>query len=88
MLIIVLFHKVINIKICFVTKGWLYYMKSASIKIQIESLEQQLRVLKSKIGNKKTAKAFSDLYGFFEGKMNFSLDEIKQHQYSLKGPLK
>ena len=59
-------------------------MKEASIKIQIESLEHQLKVLKSKIVPSKNKKTISDLYGIFKGKMDFSLEEIKKHQYSFK----
>lgn len=61
-------------------------MKDALIKLQIESLEQQLKVLKAKIVSKKAKeKTLSDLYGIFEGKMDMSLEEIKQHEYALKG---
>jgi hypothetical protein len=59
-------------------------MKNASIKIQIESLEQQLKVLKSKIVHTKNKKAFSTLYGIFEGKMDFKLDEIQKYKYTCK----
>lgn len=60
-------------------------MKEALIKLQIESLEQQLKVLKSKIVSPKNGKTLSDLYGVCEGKMNLSLEEIKEYEYSLKG---
>lgn len=60
-------------------------MKDALIKLQIQSLEQQLRVLKAKITFKKEKKrTLSDLYGIFEVKMNFSLDEIRRYEYTLK----
>ena len=59
-------------------------MKEALIKLQIESLEQQLKVLKSKIGSLKKRKTLSELYGAFEGKMDLSLEEIKQYEYSFK----
>jgi hypothetical protein len=59
-------------------------MKNASIKIQIESLEQQLKVLKSKIVHTKNKKSFSTLYGIFEGKMDFELDEIQKYKYTCK----
>ena len=60
-------------------------MKDALIKLQIENLEQQLRVLKAKITFKKEKrKTLSDLYGIFEGKMNFPLDEMRKYEYSLK----
>ena len=55
-------------------------MKEASIKIQIQSIEHQLKVLKSKIVPSKNKKTISDLYGIFKGKMDFSLEEIKKHQ--------
>jgi hypothetical protein len=59
-------------------------MKETMIKLQIESLEQQLKVLKSKIVTKKKKKTLSDLYGAYEGKMDLSLEEIKKYEYSLK----
>ena len=59
-------------------------MKESSIKIQIQSLEHQLKVLKSKIVPSKNKKNISGLYGIFKGKMDFSLEEIKKHQYSFK----
>ncbi|MGR3311396.1 MAG: hypothetical protein ACUZ77_11570 [Candidatus Brocadiales bacterium] len=62
-------------------------MKEALIKLQIESLEQQLKVLKSKIVSPKKGKSLSDLYGIYEGKMNLSLEEIREYEYSLKDKL-
>jgi hypothetical protein len=60
-------------------------MKDTLIKLQIESLEQQLRVLKAKVTfKKKKKKTLSDLYGIFENKINLSLEEIKKHEYSVK----
>ncbi len=59
-------------------------MKKALIKLQVESLEQQLRVLKSKIALGKGRKTLSDLYGVFEGKMDLSLEDIKKHEYSFQ----
>lgn len=58
-------------------------MKEALIKLQIKSLEQQLKVLKAKTVSKKEEKKFlSDLYGIFEGKIDLSLEEIKKHEYT------
>ena len=59
-------------------------MKDALIKLQIESLEQQLKVLKARIVSRKKGKTLSDLYGVFEGKIDMSLEEIRQYEYSLK----
>ncbi len=59
-------------------------MKEALIKLQIESLEQQLRVLKSKVVSPKGEKKLADLYGIFEGKMDLSLAEIKELEYSIQ----
>lgn len=59
-------------------------MKEALIKMQVESLEQQLKVLKSKIVSLKKSKTLSELYGAFEGKMDLSLEEIKKYEYSFK----
>ena len=56
-------------------------MEDMIIKLQIESIEQQLKILKAKIFKKKSHKKLSDLYGIFEGKMDFSLEEIKKHEY-------
>lgn len=54
-------------------------MKDALIKLQIESLEQQLKVLKAKIvSRKEKEKTLSDLYGVFEGKTDLSFEEIKR----------
>lgn len=58
-------------------------MDDMLIKLQIESIEQQLKILKAKIFKKKSPKKFSDLYGIFEGKMDFSLEEIKKHEYPI-----
>ncbi|MBI5199397.1 MAG: hypothetical protein HZA09_05200 [Nitrospirae bacterium] len=57
-------------------------MKETLIKLQIESLEQQLKVLKSKMVSAKKGKTLSDLYGIFEGKMDLSLEEISKYEYS------
>lgn len=62
-------------------------MKESLIKLQIESLEQQLKVLKTKIVSPKKGKTLSDLYGVYEGKMNLSLEEIRECEYSLKDRL-
>ena len=59
-------------------------MKEALIKLQIESMEQQLQVLKSKIVSPKRGKSLSDLFGIFEGKMDISLEDIKKYEYSCK----
>jgi len=59
-------------------------MKEAVIKLQIESLEQQLKVLKSKLVPKKDKKTLSALYGVFEGKIDLSLEEIEKDEYSFK----
>ncbi len=60
-------------------------MKDAMLKLQIGSLEQQLKVLKAKvISRKEKGKTLSDLYGFFESKMDLSLEEIKRYEYSYK----
>lgn len=60
-------------------------MKDTLIKLQIESLEQQLRVLKAKITlRKEKGRTLSDLYGIFENKINLSFEDIKRYEYSLK----
>lgn len=60
-------------------------MKESMIKLQIESLEQQMKVLKSKIVFPKKEKTLSTMYGIFEGKMDISLEEIKKYEYSFEG---
>jgi|GEM_PF-1147813 len=62
-------------------------MREALIKLQIGSLEQQLKVLRSKISISRKKKALSDLYGIYEGKFDLSLEEIKKHEYSFEGKL-
>lgn len=62
-------------------------MKESLIKLQIESLEQQLKVLKTKIVSPKKGKTLSNLYGIYEGKMSLSLEEIREYEYSLKDKL-
>jgi len=57
-------------------------MREALIKLQIGSLEQQLKVLRSKISISKKKRVLSDLYGIYEGKFDLSLEEIKRHAYS------
>jgi len=59
-------------------------MKEALIKLQIESLEQQLKVLKSKLVIKQDGKTLSDLHGICAGKMDLSLEEIRKYEYSSK----
>ncbi|MDI6889489.1 MAG: hypothetical protein QMC83_00900 [Thermodesulfovibrionales bacterium] len=56
-------------------------MEDNIIKLQIESIEQQLKILKAKIFKKKTPKKLSSLYGIFEGKLDFPLEEIKKYEY-------
>ncbi len=55
-------------------------MEEATLKLQIESIEQQLKVLKAKIVKQKSLKTLFDLYGMFEGKMDLSQEEIKVNQ--------
>lgn len=63
-------------------------MKYALIKLQIGSLEQQLKVLKAKLTPKREKrKTLSDLYGIFERKIDMSLEEIKRFEYSLRDKL-
>ena len=60
-------------------------MKDTILKLQIKSLEQQLKVLKSEVIKPKSYKKISDLYGIFKGQMNLTLEEIKEYEYSIKG---
>ncbi|NUN22838.1 MAG: hypothetical protein HUU09_05145 [Candidatus Jettenia caeni] len=60
-------------------------MKNALLKLQIEGIEQQLKVLKAKIiPRKEKGKRLADLYGVFEHKMDLSLEDIKKNEYDLK----
>lgn len=54
-------------------------MDEMFLKLQIENIEQQLKILKVKMLKQKSQKKLSDLYGVFEGKVDFSLKEIKKH---------
>jgi len=47
-------------------------MKNTVLKLQIESMEQQLKVLKTKITKPTAHKKFSDFYGIFKGKLDLS----------------
>jgi len=60
-------------------------MDKTTLKLQIESIEQQLKVLKAKMLKQKKHKKLFGLYGIFEGKMDFSLEEIKKHEYPAYG---
>lgn len=62
-------------------------MQDTILKLQIKSIEQQLKVLKAKMTEPKTHKKFADLYGIFEGKMDLTFEEIKKHEYSLRDNL-
>jgi hypothetical protein len=62
-------------------------MQEALLTLQIESMGQQLKVLKSEITKLKNRRSFSKLFGSFKGKMNLTLQEIKNHEYSLKDSL-
>jgi hypothetical protein len=63
------------------------YMREALIKLQIGSLEQQLKALRSKVSVSRGKKTLSDLYGIYEGKFDLSLEEIKKHEYSFVGKI-
>ncbi len=58
------------------------------MRLKIESLEQQLRVLKSKVSAHRKGKSLSDLYGIFEGRMDLSLEEIEKYEYSFEKIIK
>jgi uncharacterized protein YfkK (UPF0435 family) len=60
-------------------------MKETIIKLQIESMNQQLKMLKKTILKPKVLKKLSELYGIFKGKIDFSFEELKAHEYSIKG---
>lgn len=63
-------------------------MNINSIQLQIKSLEEQLRVLKSALSNgTKNESSMADLYGFCEGKLDVSFEEIQKAEYTFKAPL-
>ncbi|MDP3298241.1 MAG: hypothetical protein Q8N09_11770 [Thermodesulfovibrionia bacterium] len=62
-------------------------MDETILKLQIGSIEQQLKVLKAKMLKQKLHKKLFDLYGIFEGKIDFSLEEIKKHEYPAYGKI-
>jgi hypothetical protein len=62
-------------------------MKETVLKLQIGSIEQQLKVLKTKITKPKSQKKFSDLHGIFKGKLDLTFEEIKEYEYSMKNIL-
>ena len=62
-------------------------MKNTILKMQIESMEQQLKLLKTKVVKPIAHKKLSDLHGIFKGKLDLTLEEIKEHEYSIKGNL-
>ncbi len=59
-------------------------MKETDVKLQIESMEQQLKILKKTILKPKVLKNFSKLYGIYKGKMDLSVEEIKAPEALLK----
>lgn len=62
-------------------------MKSTVLKMQIKSMEQQLKLLKTNVIKPKAHKKLLDLHGIFKGKLDLTLEEIKEHEYSIKGNL-
>ncbi len=59
-------------------------MKETVLKLQIGSMEQQLKVLKTKIAKTTGQKKLADLYGIFKGKLDLTFEEIKKYEYSIK----
>ena len=55
-------------------------MKETVLKLQIGSMEQQLKVLKTKIAKTTSQKKLSDLYGIFKGKLDLTFEEIKEYE--------
>lgn len=62
-------------------------MRNTVLKMQIESMEQQLKLLKTKVVRPVAHKKLSDLHGIFKGKLDLTLEEIKDYEYSIKGNL-
>jgi len=55
-------------------------MKNTVLKMQIESMEQQLKLLKTKVVKPIAHKKLSDLHGIFRGKLDLTLEEIKDYK--------
>lgn len=51
-------------------------MKNTVLKLQIESMEQQLKLLKTKIIKPKSLKKFADFHGIFKGKLDLTFEDI------------
>lgn len=62
-------------------------MTEMSLKLQLDGIEQQIKILKAKMLKKSSARKMSDLFGSFEGQMDLSQDEIREFEYSSLGNL-
>jgi len=64
-------------------------MATETLRLQIDSLETQLKVLKSQLSTRRKSqiKKFSDLKGIWKGKVEFSADDIRKAQLSLEDKL-
>lgn len=60
-------------------------IKKTVLKMQLESMEQQLKLLKAKVIKPIAHKKLSDLHGILKVKLDLTLAEIKEHEYSIKG---
>ena len=65
-------------------------MNEASVRARLSAIEEQIRVLKVELASKspkRKARRFSDLYGLWKGKSDFSYEEIKEAEVRLKDDL-
>lgn len=51
------------------------------MKLQLDSIEQQLKILKAKMLKQSSSKKLSELFGSFEGQLDLSQDEMKKYEY-------
>jgi len=60
-----------------------------SIAVRLKETEEELRLLRQRLSEKtsKRRTKFSDLYGIWKGKSNFTYEEIKEAEIRLKDEL-
>jgi len=58
-------------------------MHKGSFALEIKGIQAQLDTLRSLVSLPKKSKSFADLYGIWKGKVNLSLEEIKEAEFRL-----
>ena len=63
-------------------------MSALSIRVQIKSLEAQIRVLKAQLArnteDERPQCRFAELYGMLAGKSNFTEEDIRSSEYKFE----